>query len=376
MAEFVAKVIPEKNLHLDYFTVSGASKRGWTTWLVGAVDPKRVVAIVPIVLDAINFVNVIHHQYRSYNGWSFALQDYIDMNIFQRMDTPEMLSLQQQEDPYFYASRLTMPKLIINAALDEFQQPDDNLYWWSGMPEPKHIMMVPNAEHSLATGILEVVPGVAAWITQLLETKPVPKFDWTIATDGRITATLDSEGEVEEVNAWWAYSCGTNTDTNTKRKDFRVMSVDNPCACGLLYEGQCLNLKSFWTKEKLVEGPGRTYTAHYDPPTDGRYVAYFIEVTYKKHPRLAGSRALESIKDRTERKIADIKKKFEEVKDKVDTAKEIYDALKDVKFPEIPTDLWSRMVFTTQVSVFPQTFPFADCVGDGDATSTCTNKIR
>lgn len=38
---------------------TGASKRGWTTWLVGAVDTTRVMAIVPIVLDAINFVKVI-----------------------------------------------------------------------------------------------------------------------------------------------------------------------------------------------------------------------------------------------------------------------------------------------------------------------------
>jgi PhoPQ-activated pathogenicity-related protein len=37
---------------------AGASKRGWTTWLVGAVDSTRVMAIIPIVLDAINFVKV------------------------------------------------------------------------------------------------------------------------------------------------------------------------------------------------------------------------------------------------------------------------------------------------------------------------------
>jgi PhoPQ-activated pathogenicity-related protein len=42
----------------------GASKRGWTTWLVGAVDPVRVKGIVPIVLDAINFVAVEHHEWR------------------------------------------------------------------------------------------------------------------------------------------------------------------------------------------------------------------------------------------------------------------------------------------------------------------------
>jgi len=393
IADFVAKKLPEKNLKLDYFTVAGASKRGWTTWLVGVVDPKRVMAMVPIVLDAINFVEVIHHQYRSYNGFSWALSDYTDMDILQRLDTPEMLLLQQNEDPYFFKDRMTIPKLIINAALDEFQQPDDSLYWYSGLPEPKHLMMVPNAEHSLATGILEVVPAVSAWISHLLNNKPLPKLDWSIATDGRITATLDSSGrgmpEVEEVNAWWAYSCGTNTDApSLPRKDFRVISVDNPCKCGVAYDGNCLNLRSFWTKETLqptsVDGSKATYSAHYDPPADGRYVAYFIEVTYKKLTKGWGPEDQDqqqrqlNIESSTKDKIEEIKKKYEEAKGDIKKAKEIYELIKGrhMNFPDIPMDIKERMVVTTQVSIFPQSLPYADCVGNGIDTSTCKNMLR
>lgn len=39
---------------VEKFLVSGASKRGWTAWLVGGVDD-RVVAIAPIVMDMLNF---------------------------------------------------------------------------------------------------------------------------------------------------------------------------------------------------------------------------------------------------------------------------------------------------------------------------------
>ena len=41
---------------MSQWIVAGASKRGWTTWTVGACDPQRVVGIVPMVLDELNFV--------------------------------------------------------------------------------------------------------------------------------------------------------------------------------------------------------------------------------------------------------------------------------------------------------------------------------
>ena len=50
-----------------HHVVGGASKRGWNTWLVGAVDP-RVIGIVPIVMDELNFMENIKHHYRSLGG--------------------------------------------------------------------------------------------------------------------------------------------------------------------------------------------------------------------------------------------------------------------------------------------------------------------
>lgn len=141
------------------------------------------------------------------------------------------------------------------------------------MPQPKHFLIAPNAEHSLATGILEVVPAIGAWIQNLCYKEKIPTLDWTISKEtgqsvrsivfvllwlcllvlcglvslffltllsnvvytfcvmcycyhtfypqlitvcllGEIVATLDDDSIVHSATMWWAYSCGVNTWDN------------------------------------------------------------------------------------------------------------------------------------------------------------------
>jgi len=319
------------------------------------------MAIAPVVLDAINFVEVEHHQWMSYGGWTFALQDYIDMDIMSRLDDPNMVLLQEMEDPYFYKDRLTMPKMVVNAVLDEFQQPDDTHYWWSGMPEPKHFLMVPNAEHSLITGILEVVPAIGSWIQNIILGEKIPTFDWTINdTTGEIVATLDADSVVHSATMWYAYSCGVNAwDNNTFRREFRIADMDVPCTCGIGYDGYCANLKAFWMKKDLeattVNGK-RTYTAQMDAPGDGRWVAFFIDFKFvNKHaypvPGVDYSDGYKNMILDPERHKLDFTKVFPE-------------------FGGFPHDFGRFFQFTTEVSVYPDTFPYADCTGTG-----CTGRV-
>jgi PhoPQ-activated pathogenicity-related protein len=74
MTAFVSENLSQLGCQLNYYQVAGASKRGWTTYLVGAVNPSRVRTIIPVVLDAINFIAVMHHEYKSFGGWGYALE--------------------------------------------------------------------------------------------------------------------------------------------------------------------------------------------------------------------------------------------------------------------------------------------------------------
>ena len=50
-----------------------------------------------------------------------------------------------------------MPKYVVNAANDEFFLPTDTAFWWEKMPnyyELNRFILLPNTEHSMATGIL------------------------------------------------------------------------------------------------------------------------------------------------------------------------------------------------------------------------------
>ncbi|MBD3308151.1 PhoPQ-activated pathogenicity, partial [candidate division KSB3 bacterium] len=59
---------------VEKFVVAGISKRGWTTWLTAVVDP-RVVAIAPMVFDALNIKPSLAHQIQAYGEYGAALSD-------------------------------------------------------------------------------------------------------------------------------------------------------------------------------------------------------------------------------------------------------------------------------------------------------------
>ena len=251
MDTMTALMASEKGGKVDVknFVVAGGSKRGWTTWLTGAVD-KRVVAIVPIVIDVVNVQACSINHFCAYGFWAPAVGDYTRHKIFDWHGTKEYDALMRIEDPYFYRDRLTMPKFVVNASGDQYFPPDSSKFYFGELPGPKYLRYVPNANHSLRGS--DAQESILAFYNAILTKTAMPKFSWEMAKDGSIR--VKTEDTPIEVNLWQA--------TNPKARDFRLEAI------GPAYK-----------KSRLDPTETGTYVARVAKPEAG-WTAFFVELTF------------------------------------------------------------------------------------------------
>lgn len=236
-------------LQIDGFVVAGGSKRGWTTWTTAAVD-KRVVAIVPIVIDLLNIEPSFRHHFAAYGFWAPSVKDYTDLHIMDWTGTPEYRALMKIVEPYEYRARLTMPKFIINASGDQFFLPDSSQFYYRDLPGIKYLRYVPNADHSLKnTDALETL--LACYQAILLNSR-LPRFDWTLETDGSIR--VQAQTVPKEVKLWQA--------TNPQARDFRLET-----------------LGPVWQSTVLPDLGHGVYLGQVAKPEKG-WTAFFVELTF------------------------------------------------------------------------------------------------
>ena len=197
---------------VERFVIAGASKRGWTTWTTAAVD-RRVVALVPIVIDVLNVVPSFDHHWRAYGFYAPAVDDYVNHRITDWLGTPQYRALMQIEDPYEYRDRLTMPKFIVNASGDQFFLPDSWRFYLDDLKGETLIRYVPNADHGLKD--TDAIASVAAFYGSILSGTPRPTVRWEAGRDGRIRVRADQPPE--SVTLW--------TATNPDARDFRIETL-------------------------------------------------------------------------------------------------------------------------------------------------------
>ena len=235
-------------LKINKFVVCGASKRGWTTWLVGAVDP-RVVAIMPLVIDALNLETQLRHHYASYGFWAPSVRDYVRHKIVDRIGAPEGQKLYPVEDPYFYRHRLTMPKYIITATGDQFFPSDAARYYFDDLVGEKYLRTLPNTDHSGdKTDMLQTVVG---FYEMILNNTPRPRLSWKFSSEGAVR--IECQDRPTQVSLWKA--------TNPDARDFRLESF------GPHFE------------ETKLEGKDGVYEVQVEKPAQG-WTAWFVELRY------------------------------------------------------------------------------------------------
>lgn len=133
---------------LESFTVLGGSKRGWTTWLVGAVD-ERAVALAPAVLDALDMERHFPRQTAVWGVPSVEIAPYTDLGLHEVLGSADGAGLRRIVDPYEYRASLTQPKLVVLATNDAYFPVDSANLYWDDLPEPKYLLYLPNDEHSI-----------------------------------------------------------------------------------------------------------------------------------------------------------------------------------------------------------------------------------
>ncbi len=238
------------------FVVSGASKRGWTTWTTAAVDD-RVVAIAPAVIDLLNVEPSFVHHWQAYGFWSEAVDDYVHHGIMDWMGSREFRALLKIVEPYEYRDRLTMPKFLLNASGDEFFLPDSSRFYFDDLKGEKHLRYVPNTGHSLDK--TDAIETIQAFYADIVTNTPRPEIKWTFEEDGSIKVV--ARERPREVRMWQA--------VNPSARDFRLDTI------GPAYHSTTLK----------PSGPN-TWVARAQPPSRG-WTAFYIELDYPsggKHP--------------------------------------------------------------------------------------------
>ena len=222
----------EQKTPITRFVVSGASKRGWTTWLTGASDP-RVKAIAPMVIPTLKLEAQGKHQLENFGGqYSEQIKDYTDRKILGGAN-PEATKLLAMVDPITYRDRLSLPKLQINGTNDPYWTLDSMNLYWDDLIGPKWVVYLPNAGHGLDQHREYAINGVGALFRHVMSNTPFPEISWKFTEEtGDVRLDVTSKPAPKSVQIWTATSKTLDFRespwTSSPLLSQRTMSVSQP----------------------------------------------------------------------------------------------------------------------------------------------------
>ncbi len=201
------------NFEVNRFVVSGASKRGWTTWLTGSIRDKRVVAIAPMVIDILNMPVSLDYQIRTWGDYSIQIEDYVKLGIPQSAETTDGKEITTMVDPYSYRKNLVMPKMIFMGTNDEYWVVDNIKNYYKDIPGKNLIHYVPNAGHDLGGGA-QAMEALGAFLGNTLQNKAYPECTWKVKPSKKgIELTVGATSDLLVDAILWS--------ADSRDKDFR-----------------------------------------------------------------------------------------------------------------------------------------------------------
>jgi PhoPQ-activated pathogenicity-related protein len=213
------------NKNVKTFVVSGASKRGWTTWLIGAND-RRVEAIAPMVIDMLNMPVSMNYQIKVWNDYSIQIEDYVKLGIVQDMGTNKSNDLVTMIDPYSYRKKLTMPKMLIMGTNDEYWPIDNVKNYFDSIPGNNFIHYIPNVGHSMGDKV-ESSSNLGSFFAYTLANKTYPECSWKTsisknAVNVKLKATAN---KLTNVVVWYADSPDKDFRNDTWKS--KILNIKN-----------------------------------------------------------------------------------------------------------------------------------------------------
>jgi PhoPQ-activated pathogenicity-related protein len=237
---------------LKRFLITGASKRGWTTWLVGASGDSRVAGIAPMVIDILNVEKQIGHQLEMLGKPSEQVGDYTAVGFDKLLLAPRGKELMKLEDPYSYRDQLTLPKLILLGTNDRYWSQDALNLYWDGLKGPKWVLYMPNAGHGLEDrGRLLTTLSAFARTLAAKKKWPTPRWKW-LATKHSAELLIESDAPLTSARVFHCTAATT---------DFR---------------------DSKWASEEIPV-MGKQARGRYQAPETG-FAATYGELTYELEP--------------------------------------------------------------------------------------------
>lgn len=250
LQEFLKK---EAGLTQGKFLITGASKRGWTSWMSPVVD-ERVFGIAPMVYDNLNIPVQMDYQLKCWGDYSHSIRAYTEKDLPQKLregDGP-VAKLAKMIDPYTYRREITVPKLLVNGSNDTFWVLDSVKHYLDDLPGETYLHYAPNAGHGLEEGRETIVSTVVTFF----------KY-------------LDKRIEMPSIR----YEVGPVSETNPARQLVYTSSIE-PWEVSLVYAKSPTRdfRKAKWVSLPLLAKRDR-YSKTIEP-IEGEYQAFYCQGVY------------------------------------------------------------------------------------------------